>query len=399
MSLITHGSVIRAVLDYAYIALKGRGRVIIADAPQCEADFDTITQIAGLPQIQQFYETHADFTVEVLDLRPERAIKTNGVIVGHCPLPGDPMGYVKVDLGQRSAFQEVQELCGLLYGSEYDTREIRYHHQDGRHEYLISRTILNADCVIGVGKLKTHKKTGLTVGMKNLVGINGNKNWLPHYREGTPGCGGDQFVDDRMKNRMERRVVALFKRLFPLLGPLRTILARPIKAVGSKIFGNTHEDRIRSGNWYGNDTTWRMVIDLNRILLYADEEGTVQDHPIGRYFNVIDGIVAGEGNGPMDATPRVAGVIIAGPSALAVDLACAKLMGFDFERIPLLREACRPHELPLLTCDIEEITVRSDDLQYSGPVTRRSRCLAFEAPMGWRDYVEVDERTDVTSGC
>ena len=31
--LITHGAVIRAVLDYVYIALRGSGRVIVADAP------------------------------------------------------------------------------------------------------------------------------------------------------------------------------------------------------------------------------------------------------------------------------------------------------------------------------------------------------------------------------
>ncbi len=37
--IITHGSVIRAVLDYAYIALHGVGRLIIADAPQNDADF------------------------------------------------------------------------------------------------------------------------------------------------------------------------------------------------------------------------------------------------------------------------------------------------------------------------------------------------------------------------
>jgi uncharacterized protein (DUF362 family) len=32
-SVITHGSVIRAMLDYVYIALRGNGRIIIGDAP------------------------------------------------------------------------------------------------------------------------------------------------------------------------------------------------------------------------------------------------------------------------------------------------------------------------------------------------------------------------------
>lgn len=31
--LITRGSIVRAILDYVYIALKGKGKIIIADAP------------------------------------------------------------------------------------------------------------------------------------------------------------------------------------------------------------------------------------------------------------------------------------------------------------------------------------------------------------------------------
>ena len=230
--LITHGAVIRAALDYVYIALQGRGRIIIADAPQNDADFEAIRRIAGLDEIQEFYRRHASFDVEVYDLRPEKARKVDGVIVGHEPLPGDPAGYVKVDLGRHSMFAEVEHLCHLLYGSEYDTSEIRRHHTRRVHEYLISRTILDADCVINLPKLKTHKKTGITVCMKNLVGINGNKNWLPHHRLGTPWQGGDQFADDGMGHRIERGVMACFRRLFPLLGPLRRTIAKPLKTLG-----------------------------------------------------------------------------------------------------------------------------------------------------------------------
>lgn len=213
--VITHGSVIRAALDYAYIALKAEGRIVIADAPQNDADFEAIRRMTGLDEIQAFYRRQADFNVEVYDLRPEKARKVNGVIIGHEQLPGDPAGYVKVDLGRNSMFQEVECACHLLYGSEYDTSEIRRHHTGGVHEYLISRTILDADCIVNLPKLKTHKKTGITVCMKNLVGINGNKNWLPHHRLGTPSQGGDQFADDGLRHRIERKAMAGFRRLFP----------------------------------------------------------------------------------------------------------------------------------------------------------------------------------------
>ena len=143
--LITHGSIIRATLDYVYIALKGEGRIIIADAPQDDADFDMIRKIAGLNEIQAFYRRHAGFEIEVYDLRPEKARKVNGVIVGHERLSGDPAGYVKVDLGRHSAFNEIADLCHLLYGAEYDTGELYSHHHDDTHEYLISKTVLEAD--------------------------------------------------------------------------------------------------------------------------------------------------------------------------------------------------------------------------------------------------------------
>ena len=197
--LITHGSIIRAVMDYVYIALQGKGRITIADAPQNDADFNNIAQISELDAIKKFYKEQAGFEVDIFDLRPECATKVKGVIIGHEKLPGDPKGYVKVNLGNNSMFSEIGELCNLLYGSEYDTSEIRSHHTNGVHEYLVSKTILEADCIINLPKLKTHKKTGITVCMKNLVGINGNKNWLPHHREGTPSQGGDQFADECVK--------------------------------------------------------------------------------------------------------------------------------------------------------------------------------------------------------
>jgi uncharacterized protein (DUF362 family) len=390
--LITHGSIIRAVIDYVYIALGRRGRLVIADAPQNDADFGAIRRMAGLDELQAFYHRYASLEVEVHDLRQESAEKINGVVLGHRPLPGDPAGYVRVNLGRHSAFAEIEHLCHLLYGAEYDTGELRSHHHDDVHEYLISKTVLDADCVINLPKLKTHKKTGLTACMKNLVGINGNKNWLPHHREGTPAQGGDQFADARLIHRMENAVVAGFRRVFPHLGPLRRVIAGPAKAGGRQVFGDTNTDTIRSGNWYGNDTTWRMVIDLNRILLYAAADGQVRDQPIRRVFNVVDGIVAGEGNGPLDPTPRPAGAVLAGTSTVAVDVASARLMGFDYERLPMLRRAFDDHPLPLASFGPEEIQLASDEGRFDGPLGKvQSLGGVFSAHFGWQGHVEAPE--------
>jgi len=388
--LITHGSIIRAALDYVYIALKGKGRIIIADAPQNDADFDEVRRIAGLDEIQKFYRRHADFEVEVYDLRPEKARKVDGIIVGHEKLPGDPAGYVKVNLGEYSAFNEISHLCHLLYGAEYDVREIRSHHHEDVHEYMISRTIMKADCVINLPKLKTHKKTGITVSMKNLVGINGNKNWLPHHREGTPRQGGDQFADDSMNHRIERKAMGCFRRLFPLLGPLRGVMAKPLKALGKGIFGDTNADTIRSGNWYGNDTTWRMVIDLNRILVYADRDGHLQDSPTRRVFSIVDGIVGGEGNGPLDPTPKPTGIVLAGPNPVAIDLVCARLMGFDYKRLPVLSQAMVEHALPISAFEYDGVNCASNDPMYDVlMVDQGSANLSFRPHFGWQGHVEL----------
>jgi uncharacterized protein (DUF362 family) len=387
--LIAHGSVIRAVLDYAYIALEGRGRIVIADASHNDADFDEIRRIIGSGAIQSLYREALGFDVEVIDLRPERAHKVDGVIIGHSPLPGDPAGYVRVDLGRHSAFTEIEHLSHLLYGSEYDQGELQSHQHDGVHEYLVSKTVLDADCVIGIPKLKTHKKVGLTVNLKNLVGINGNKNWLPHHREGTPAHGGDQFPCDRAAHRFEQILMQRFRRVFPRLGPLRKILAGPLKAVGKAALGDTNVDAIRSGNWYGNDTTWRMVLDLNRILYYADSAGALHDRPMRRFFSVVDGVVAGEGNGPLDPTPKPLGMVLAGANPLAVDLVCARVMGFDPNRLPLLSRGFEPHFYPLAHFGAADVCARSNEASCEGKADAlRGPEPGFTPHFGWRGHVE-----------
>ena len=183
--------------------------------------------------------------------------------------------------------------------------------------------------------------------------------------------------------------MAEFRRFFPLLGRLRPVVARPIKAIGKKLFGDTDVDRIRSGNWYGNDTVWRMVVDLNRVLLYADAEGAVHDKPQRRVFSVVDGIVGGEGNGPLDPVAKDAGVVVMGINPVAVDVACARLMGLDYHRLPVLYRAFDEHPLPLIRFASSDVVLQCSERRFTGPV-----CLVeglnFLPHFGWRGHVEVD---------
>src|SRR5262249_17526025 len=105
---------------------------------------------------------------------------------------GDPLGYVEVDLGRDSSLWGLSHL-ERLYGADWDRSFIRERHRANTHRSLVAGTALNADVVGGVPKLKTHSKVGITVNLKNLVGIIGDKNWLAHYRIGAPSEGGDEY--------------------------------------------------------------------------------------------------------------------------------------------------------------------------------------------------------------
>lgn len=336
--IITHGTVIAAVAEQVTAA---GGKITIADAPQTDSDFDKICERTGIRQLD----------AEILDLRREAWRTENGVIVERRKLPEDPRGYALVDLGDKSCFAGK---TGKFYGADYDTAFTARHHSNGRHEYLISRSAMDADVFINLPKMKTHKKVGVTLSLKNLVGINGDKNYLPHFCIGTPDEGGDEFPDNRVRNKVQSKLVKALKG-----GPWWT---PAVKRVGSKIFGDTSEV-VRSGNWHGNDTTWRMVLDLNRALLLCPNAP--------RYLTIIDGIIAGEGNGPMEADAKPCGVLIAGTNPAAADFVATKLMGFDWRKIPKIREGLRMFGL------------KPEDIEADIGET-----FHFKPHFGWKDHIE-----------
>ena len=388
--VITHGSVIRAVIDYVFIALRGRGKIIIGDAPQTDSNFEKIIELMGLKDVQRLYKDHRQFEIEVIDLRDEYWVEKDGIYVEKVKLPGDPLGGVVVDLARHSMFTELDGNDKNYYGAFYDTKETNVHHRDGKHEYAISRSPIVADVFINIPKLKTHKKCGLTVNLKSLVGINANKNWLPHYTFGSPETGGDQFDREGAKGRIENSIVVRAKNLLLQGNPMFKHVARKAKTIAYQIFG-TNEDVIRSGNWHGNDTVWRMCLDLNRILLYANPDGSMRnDGQAKRYFSVVDGMFAMEGNGPVAGTMKKAGILIGGSDPVAVDTVCAKLMGFDYEKIPLLARSFEEHEYTLTRH--EAIKPRSNVTEWDKLLNEWSDddLLHFQPHFGWAGKIELE---------
>lgn len=120
-------------------------------------------------------------------------------------------------------------------------------------------TVLEADFVVSMPKLKTHHWAGATLSLKNMFGI-------------VPGC----------------------------------------------CYG-----------WPKNILHWAGI--ANSIL---DLNSTVRPD-----FAIVDGIVGMEGNGPIQGSPKAAGLLIMGDDPVAVDATSARVMGLEPARIAYLAKA------------------------------------------------------------
>jgi len=391
-SVVTSPELIELVCNHVCEKLNGNGKVTICDAPQTDSSFKKIAERLNLHQLAENCTRKYGVTVEIVDLRNEEWINEQGIITRRTKLRGDPNGSIRFDLGKDSMFYS-HSGEGSYYGADYDSKVVNNHHQGLTQEYLICATPILADVFINMPKLKTHKKSGVTLNLKNLVGINADKNWLPHHTEGSPQNGGDQFPDLTLKRRIEQLAVKIMRQLVlrvPYLGPK---IAIQLRKAGTSVFQDNTKV-IRSGNWYGNDTTWRMVLDLNRCLLYGRPDGSLSyDHP-KRYYSLIDGIIGMDGAGPMQGDPVNSNVVIGGTDPVAVDMVAARVMGFDWRKIPVIREAFQLKTLPITTNKSEDIYVVSDIAEWNGSYLdiEDHKFLHFKPHFGWVGHIEYDKK-------
>ena len=125
----------------------------------------------------------------------------------------------------------------------------------------LPRTVLEADFLVSMPKIKAHHWSGVTLSMKNMFGV------VPGARYGWP----------------------------------KNIL-----------------------HWKGIQES---ILDLC---------ATVPIH-----FVIADGIVAMEGNGPLNGTARALGKIVLADDPVAADATCARLMGFHPDRVSHIHEGSR----------------------------------------------------------
>jgi len=125
----------------------------------------------------------------------------------------------------------------------------------------LPRTVLEADFLVSMPKIKAHHWAGVTLSMKNMLGV------VPGARYG----------------------------------------------------------------WPKNILHWKGIQES-----ILDVSATIPVH-----FVIADGIVAMEGNGPLNGTARQLGKIVLADDPVAADATCARLMGFEPDRIVHVREGAR----------------------------------------------------------
>jgi uncharacterized protein (DUF362 family) len=126
------------------------------------------------------------------------------------------------------------------------------------HLYL-PKTVVHADAIVSVPKMKTHHWARITCSMKNLYGC------IPGRKYGWP------------KNVL---------------------------------------------HYHGIDN---CILDINRLLKPA--------------LQVVDAVVAMEGDGPIMGTAKNTNFVMLGTDAVATDATCARIMGLKIENVPYLRVA------------------------------------------------------------
>jgi uncharacterized protein (DUF362 family) len=108
--------------------------------------------------------------------------------------------------------------------------------------------------------------------------------------------------------------------------------------------------KMKTHHWAGATLAMKNLFGLvpggvygwpKNVLHWAGIPQSIVDlhHLFPRQFAIVDGIVGMEGNGPIQGTPKQAGVLVAGSDVAAVDATCCRIMDIDPAKIEYLQIA------------------------------------------------------------
>ncbi len=200
--LVTHSSIVEGVAKY--VGLTNPAQLVIGDAPVQGCDFAELRNRAGIDGLEDRLRRHGlqfsitDFRRTILagnSLERQRSEGVRGL-----------ENFVLFDLKQDSLLDALAEDASKFRVTMYNPELLHRTHGAGRHQYLIAKEVIEANVLINLPKLKSHRKACVTGTLKNLVGINGNKEYLPHHRKGGSESGGDCYVGRPGWKRVARRL-------------------------------------------------------------------------------------------------------------------------------------------------------------------------------------------------
>ena len=381
--LYTQPEVIDPVVEFVCHALKGIGTIVIGDAPVQECNFE---RIRGIREIVEKYQNRIT-DIKLLDLRELVSVVDNGV--HKAKINKDAKGKI-INLGKDSAFyDEDDNTLEKLRITNYDPRILPKHHKGEIQEYYISEYALKADVIINMPKPKAHRKAGMTGALKNFIGVNIRKEFLPHHTLGSVESGGDEYLKKNIFRAFQSKLLDK-KNILESEGDFHyaRMLRYPIRALSAviKLMGPSYSE----GSWYGNDTISRTILDVNRAVLYANKDGVICDAPQRKIIILADMIISGEGEGPLLPSPKPVGMILAGTNSVCFDEVASTIMGFDFKKIPAITRA-RDAKGRLALGNGETAVISSNSSKYNGKSTdmlNKFDLLYFKPSSGWKGHIE-----------
>lgn len=386
--IVTNPAIVRAVLDYVCIALKGTGEIIVGDAPMQRCDFNELVEKVGYNKLREFYLSK-NVKIKFVDFRNFITDYSSDDVKVLKNVNGENDNFVSVDLGKMSLHCPKDNYYRRYRVTCYDYRKMRNYHNPHHHIYLIRKELLEANVVINLPKPKTHRKAGFTGALKNMVGAVVHKECLPHHIRGSVALGGDEYLKkDLFKclrtfcyEKIDIANCCDNKHFLPLYKKMLNFFEILVGKYGRDLFSE--------GSWYGNDTIWRTFVDINRCLFYCDLNGKMHTQVQRRFLTIADMVIAGEKDGPVHASRKECGKIVAGYNPVAVDYLIAEIMGFDYKKIPALIGIERTMEYPLYIKNRSDIEIISY-LNAKSNIDNFKVYFDFVPSPGWKNKIEKD---------
>lgn len=347
--------------------------IIIGDAPIQGCSWDKILNPDFISKVKALSKTYS-IPVVLKDFRNVKFDTIQNRIIKEL---NPPSNYIFFDVGEQSFLEPITHRKKKQFRvDQYDYIKLSEKHKEKTHKYCIARDLFDVDIVISLPKVKTHQKAGITAALKNLVGVNGDKDYLPHHRIGGTKLKGDSYLGLNLLKEFAERLLDISNKMIGSTGYpfLRRLAVNIWKLSGSK---KIHKF---GAGWYGNDTTWRMVLDINKIILYGKVDGTFSDIPQRQLFSLCDGIIAGQGNGPLFPHPLELGFISFTNNSAINDYVFARLMDFEPEKLPLILNAFKIY--PKL---FDNISLNNKKINLSELEKLK---VTATPPPGWIDYLK-----------